>query len=114
SLLPAAAQPRRGAGNPDHDLIFSRLSDGMPMCLRLNIITGTTMRIAKLISVLLFLAASPALAEAPRVTIEEGPITGAVVNGVTVFKGIPYAAPPVGALRWKAPEPAAHWTAPRD
>ena len=84
------------------------------MCLRLNIITGPTMRIAKLISVLLFLAASPALAEAPRVTIEEGPITGAVVNGVTVFKGIPYAAPPVGALRWKAPEPAAHWTAPRD
>lgn len=28
---------------------------------------------------------------------------------VTVFKGIPYAAPPIGELRWKAPEPAASW-----
>ena len=82
--------------------------------LALNVITGPAMRIVKLMSVLLFLAVSPALADAPRVTIEEGPITGAIENGVTVFKGIPYAAPPVGALRWKAPEPAAHWTAPRD
>ncbi len=30
-------------------------------------------------------------------------------NGVKVFRGIPYAAAPVGELRWKAPEPAAQW-----
>jgi para-nitrobenzyl esterase len=63
---------------------------------------------------LLILLTTPAFADAPRVTIEDGPITGAVVNGVTVFKGIPFAAPPVGDLRWKAPEPVAHWTTPRD
>src|SRR3989442_14971702 len=34
---------------------------------------------------------------------------GATAADVRVFKGIPYAAPPVGELRWKPPQPAAHW-----
>lgn len=33
---------------------------------------------------------------------------------ITVYKGIPYAAPPVGELRWRAPQPASGWTGVRD
>jgi len=35
-------------------------------------------------------------------------------NRITVFKGIPYAAPPVGDLRWRAPKPCANWEGVRD
>lgn len=45
------------------------------------------------------------------VRIENGLIAGlrAEGSGVTSFKGIPFAAPPVGALRWKEPQPAPDW-----
>ena len=42
---------------------------------------------------------------------ENGMVRGLAGNNarITVFKGIPFAAPPVGDLRWKAPQPAADW-----
>jgi para-nitrobenzyl esterase len=45
------------------------------------------------------------------VKVEGGTIAGAVNPGrnIHVFKGIPFAAPPVGALRWKAPQPVLPW-----
>jgi para-nitrobenzyl esterase len=55
-----------------------------------------------------------AQAPAPTATIKQGPLTGAVVEGVEEFWGIPYAAPPVGDLRWKPPTAPARWTAARD
>lgn len=43
-----------------------------------------------------------------------GPIRGTRARGATAFLGIPYAAPPLGSLRWKAPAPAAAWTGTLD
>src|SRR3954451_16484427 len=40
--------------------------------------------------------------------------TGPSASGVRAFKGIPFAEPPVGKLRWAAPQPAKNWTAVRD
>lgn len=41
--------------------------------------------------------------------LESGPITGESDGDIMVFKGIPYAAPPVGALRWRPPQPVNKW-----
>jgi len=48
------------------------------------------------------------------VTIASGKVIGAESDGVRSYFGIPFAAAPVGALRWKAPQPVANWKDPRD
>ena len=39
----------------------------------------------------------------PRATVEQGVVVGRETEGVRSFKGVPYAQPPVGDLRWRSP-----------
>ncbi|HEX2533178.1 MAG TPA: carboxylesterase family protein [Chitinophagaceae bacterium] len=58
---------------------------------------------------------APAAAQqSPVVQVEEGQLRGTTEKDINVYKGIPFAAPPLGALRWKEPQPAAAWTGVRD
>jgi para-nitrobenzyl esterase len=56
---------------------------------------------------------APAAQTAPTIRIDTGSLEGIESEGAQSFKGIPYAAPPVGNLRWRAPQPAAAWTGVR-
>jgi para-nitrobenzyl esterase len=64
---------------------------------------------------LVFVLSVNAAPAADEVTVENGKLQGTSNSDHTVriFKGIPFAAPPVGDLRWKAPQPAANWTGVR-
>ena len=46
------------------------------------------------------------------VNTQSGPVQGITSEGVSIFRGIPYAAPPLGDLRWTPPQPAQPWTEP--
>jgi carboxylesterase type B len=52
--------------------------------------------------------------DGPVVRIENGALRGVRSGGVDNFLGVPYAAPPVGALRWRPPRPAGSWRGVRD
>jgi para-nitrobenzyl esterase len=57
-------------------------------------------------------AATPVLADnndGPTVKTVEGKVRGFTKNGANIFLGIPYAAPPVGNLRWRPPQPVKKW-----
>jgi para-nitrobenzyl esterase len=59
----------------------------------------------------LVLSLTPAAAAADRVETKSGPIRGTLEgDGMRAFKGVPYAAPPVGPLRWQPPQAAVKWT----
>ncbi|MCR5077664.1 MAG: carboxylesterase family protein [Prevotella sp.] len=67
-----------------------------------------------LLSLAMLFLSCGAMAQAPRVTVASGILEGRDSSGVKVFEGIPFAAPPVGELRWKAPQPVTPWQGVRE
>jgi para-nitrobenzyl esterase len=59
---------------------------------------------------LALVSAGPAFAQVTQVRVTGGDVGGVAEGGLSVFKGIPFAAPPVGDLRWKAPSPVKAWS----
>ena len=56
------------------------------------------------------LAAGASMAQLPAtIKVEGGLLQGTSEDGLTIYRGVPFAAPPVGDLRWRAPQPAAKW-----
>ncbi len=68
------------------------------------------MRLRSLLLAFPLFAALAASAQQPvPVATEYGLVQGAAESGLTVYRGIPFAAPPVGELRWRSPQPHAQW-----
>jgi len=62
------------------------------------------------------LAAAPGEAAGPVIAVTGGSVQGRLLSGgpAAVFRGLPFAQPPVGPLRWRAPQPVPPWTGLRD
>ena len=68
------------------------------------------MRLAVAAAAALLMAAAPA----PEVATVDGVVRGLQSEKAVIFRGIPFAAPPVGDRRWKAPAPGPSWSGVRD
>jgi para-nitrobenzyl esterase len=67
-------------------------------------------KIVGLVTMVMVFVAVQSFAQQPSpVKVQEGLVQGTLEDGLTVYKGIPFAAPPVGELRWKAPQAPAKW-----
>jgi len=83
------------------EVILNKLSDGMkvkaffPIVLLMIIVCGVFAQ------------------EVKPVKIESGMLQGMIENGVTVYKGVPFAEPPIGELRWHPPQPLQPWNGVR-
>ena len=77
---------------------------------------GTNAMCALAIAGLTLGFSAPVRADGLTVKVEQGRVQGKTINGgkVRAFLGLPYAAPPAGDLRWKAPQPPAKWKGVRE
>lgn len=61
-----------------------------------------------------FMTAGPTAPIGPEITIPQGRLVGRAADGIASFQNLPYAAPPVGPLRWRPPQTPSSWTDVRD
>jgi para-nitrobenzyl esterase len=83
--------------------------------LRLQINGGCVMnsKMASSFALLLFVmfvAVRPAVSQIKVAKVTGGEVKGSASGAISSFKGIPFAAPPIGDLRWKSPQPVISWT----
>ena len=87
-------------------------SNPKPNRLRHRSMNTTTKNFTAVATFFLLALAANVQAQTPPpapVKTDHGFVQGTSENGLTVYRGIPFAAPPVGDLRWRAPQPAAKW-----
>ena len=82
----------------------------------MQIIVFTYLWLTKLFvaTMLLCVVCACSKGEPGKVKVEGGWIQGTVTDGLAIYKGIPFATPPVGNLRWKAPQPVQKWEGVKD
>ena len=82
---------------------------------RLGVTLALRRRIGRCVSALVALAAAlnVGAAEPIRIHVRNGVLVGSVDSGVETVKGVPYATPPVGSLRWTLPRPFPQWSGER-
>ena len=71
------------------------------------------MKLLVVAAAIILMASNATSSSRPTVKTEDGRVQGQRSNAVNSFYGLPYAAPPVGDSRWRAPSPADHWTGVR-
>jgi para-nitrobenzyl esterase len=71
--------------------------------------TRLILRAMSCVAAATFCAVAAAQADPALVRVDSGELRGSVDDGVASFKGVPFAAPPVGDLRWRPPQPVAPW-----
>jgi para-nitrobenzyl esterase len=79
-----------------------------------SLATRPTQKLLRAFLAILGTLALVACEPAPQATTELGQLRGVVTDNVIAFKGIAYAAPPVGEWRWRPPQPADPWQGVRD
>jgi para-nitrobenzyl esterase len=71
------------------------------------------LRTTPILIILFFVFSLPVLSQTQLsstiVKVKDGLVEGTLENGITIYRGIPFAAPPVGDLRWRPPQAPKKW-----